>query len=158
MTEVTLDVETIPTVPEKTMVDQLSETCQTSCENTRITCRTCFSRHSTAISCTIVLMIMVGVVIGVVLSQKTVTLPCMGYTPDTLASSVSVGCLQYVWNVECSSPYTFSPTYSGWWNQSPQGGKMVAFNNGVCLSQCGVGSYSNILIYMQFCNIRYGQY
>ena len=88
-------------------------------------------------------------------AQQTKTYPCMQYTSTTLASSVSVECIQYMWDSLCASrPYSFPLSYNGWWRSSPSGAKMVS-----CISStaCGVGSYENIRLYMQVCNIRLNQ-
>jgi hypothetical protein len=69
-----------------------------------------------------------------------------------------VACLQYTWDIYCSAthPYLFSSDYNGWWRRNTQGGFMLQ-----CMlssvTDCGVGSYSNILIYMQYCNVNYGR-
>jgi hypothetical protein len=103
--------------------------------------------------------ITIGIIVIVLNNNKTPIYPCMSYSQESLASSVSVACLQYMWTQSCSvrSPYTFSTTYKGWWNQSPEGSMMVSCNGLKKGSNCGVGSYSNMVTYMQYCNINLNQ-
>ena len=91
------------------------------------------------------------VVVIVLNNNNTPTIPCLLYGPQTLANEVSIACLQYLWDFYCQvkRPYTFSSTYSGYWNRSPKGTSMVICNQNPV---CGIGSYGNILNYMQFCN------
>ena len=142
MTEHVVYLESLPTIPDRD--------CYADC---RTTIRQFWNRYQTWITITGIMMILSGIVLVVVLSQKTNSFPCMMYNPQTLASSVSVECLQYMWNVNCAtrSPYTFAAGYQGWWNRSPQGEDMVRCSSN---PQCGVGSYNNIITYMSFCNIN----
>ena len=99
-----------------------------------------------------IVSVLSGIVISVVLSNNNKpTIPCLLYSPQTLANEVSVACLQYLWNLYCGSrkPYTFPDSYSGYWHSSPRGTSMVSCSQNPV---CGIGSYGNILNYMQFCN------
>jgi hypothetical protein len=156
MTEVSIDVGQIPSIPDESFMESLDKNTTKCVENTCISCRHCYQQYGRLIILGVVLSILGVVVAVIVLSQKTNTLPCFGYDTNTPASSVSVKCLQYLWDTSCGTkaPYTFSPTYQGWWNQSPQGAILVNCHTN---SQCGVGSYGNIAIYMGLCNIMYGQ-
>lgn len=99
-----------------------------------------------------IVSVLSGIVVSVVLNNNnTPTIPCLLYSSQTLANEVSVACLQYLWNLYCTSkkPYTFSPSYSGYWNRSPKGTSVVSCSQTI---DCGIGSYGNIIVYMQFCN------
>jgi hypothetical protein len=121
------------------------------------TCRMC-DRHR-AIIIGFVLCLCVGsVAISVIVKSKnTIVNPCFTYTSDTLASDVTVECIQYLWNsYQCSTALQSSPTWR-WWLQSPQGKTMVkcdATHQGL---MCGAGSYGTISIYLQLCNPTFGQ-
>ena len=148
--EVTVDIMNIPTIPDESMKDRFIK-CTSPI--------TYFITHN--ISCVVfivVILIAVGAVISVILTSKQVILPCSKYSSDTFATEVTVECLQYIWNIDCpSKPFSFPSGYTGWWKQSPQGSIIVKCNNGLSGTQCGVGSYGNIMVYMQFCNAYYGQ-
>jgi hypothetical protein len=156
MAEVTIEVGKIPSIPDETCMSSLEKNVSKCMENTCISCRHCYQQYARLIILGIVLSIIGVVVTVIILSQKTTTFPCYGYSTDAPASTVSVSCLQYLWDTSCSTkaPYTFPPNYQGWWNQSPQGSALVKCNTN---SMCGVGSYGNIAIYTSLCNIRYGQ-
>ena len=93
----------------------------------------------------------IAVVLVVALNQKTVAFPCAQYAGTTLASDVSVECLQYLWDKSClTRPYSFPASYAGWWRSSPQGGTLVRYS----VTPCGVGSYDNMRTYIQLCNVN----
>jgi hypothetical protein len=156
MTEISIDVNQIPSIPDETCMSSLEKNVSSCIENICMSCRHCYQHYMRLIILSMVLVIIGIIVIVIVLSQKTNAFPCHEYDSSTLASSVSLSCLQYLWDTSCStrSPYTFPPNYQGWWNQSPQGSALVKCQSN---SVCGVGSYGNIAIYMSYCNIRYGQ-
>ena len=143
MSEVVIDINKLPTI------DTNTEQCMDRC-------RSFVRNYSTYIIFSIVVLIVVSAIVFALLNKKQTNLPCILYDLQALASSVSLECIQYIWNTECpSSPYTFPAGYSGWWRSSPQGGVMVRC--GISGGQCGVGSYNNIIVYMQFCNLFYNQ-
>lgn len=108
--------------------------------------------HSGCIILSIFIVVIVIVVIMVVLNQKTAVLPCALYSGTTLASDVSVECLQYLWDKLCPTrPYSFPSSYMGWWRSSPQGGTLVRCS----VTPCGVGSFDNMRTYVQLCNVGY---
>lgn len=148
--EVTVDIRNIPTIPDESCSDRY-----TKCVSPFTHC----IKHN--ISCVVfifIVLIATGAVLGVILTTKQVILPCSKYSTDTFAVDVSVQCLQYVWDAECpTKPFSFPNGYAGWWRQSPQGSVMVKCMNGLSGTQCGIGTYGNILVYMQFCNVYYGQ-
>jgi hypothetical protein len=142
MKEHVVYLESLPTIPD-----------QDCCADCKTTARQFWNVYQTWIILCAIVMIIGGIVITVIMTSKSYSYPCMVYTPETLASSVSVECLQYMWNVNCAtrSPYTFPADYQGWWNRSPQGGTTVRCSSN---PQCGVGSYNGIITYMSFCNIN----
>jgi hypothetical protein len=150
-----LDVSTIPTIQDKnswtTFVDEIEKTY----EGWESSCRSCWRHYQKWIILGIVVLVLGTAVVLVIVSQSAVpSYPCLAYDSNTLASSISVPCLQYIWNQACkSTPYTFKQGYTGWWNQSPEGAKMVRCHG---TAPCGAGTYGNILIYMQSCQINYG--
>ena len=150
-----LDVSAIPTIQDTnswtTFVDGIEKTY----EGCGITCRTWWRHYRNWIIFVIVLLVLGTAVVLVIVSQSDVpSYPCLAYDANTFASSVSADCLQYIWNQVCkTTPYTFPQGYTGWWNQSPQGARMVRCTG---TASCGAGSYGNILIYMQSCQINYG--
>ena len=145
-------MEDLPTIPDEgcvRLVERRCDACWLSCRS--------FYQHYKAwiIGCILILIVGLIVIIAVV-TQKTYNLPCIAYAPNTLASSVSVPCLQYVWDQNCATkaPYTFPATYDGWWIRSPQGSTMISCRTS---QSCGVGSYGNLVIYMGLCNLYYNQ-
>jgi len=143
-----ISIDKLPTIPDESMVDAAMRRLQ-SCAQ-----MTWFIYHAWLIVGLFITIVLTAAII-IAVTQKTVSYPCMQYTSMTLASSVSVECLQYLWNVMCTShPYVFPLSYDGWWRSSPRGATMVS-----CASStvCGVGSYENIRLYMQVCNIRLNQ-
>jgi len=105
--------------------------------------------------CLIIFMVFIiigSVAISIILTQKTYSYPCIVYSAEALASTITVDCIQYTWNVMCPNrPYTFPADYNGFWRRSPQGTTRV-----ICRSDpnaCGIGSYGNLIVYMQFCQI-----
>lgn len=107
------------------------------------------------IICTLVIFIIVGVILAITLTKTTPNYPCLMYSPQTLASSVSIVCLQYLWKTAgCEKKNPPIPNdYSGFYLNSPNGPNMVhcdMYNNG---NNCGVGSYLNIINNIQKCNL-----
>jgi len=129
------------------MIQTLDDNC--NC-NHRIS--SLWSTHKCCIIFFSIVAVLSSLVVVIVLNNNNKpTIPCIRYSSQTLANEVSVECLQYLWDFYCQlkRPYTFSPSYSGYWHSSPKG------TNKVSCSQtpiCGIGSYGNILVYMQFCN------
>lgn len=104
----------------------------------------------------VILIVILSILLSIVLAKKTTTSPCQSYDSNSLASTVTVECLQYLWNNVCPTQrYTFTVEDTGWWTQSPQGPLMVSCINHILSSNCGVGSYGNILVYLQYCRPDY---
>jgi hypothetical protein len=103
-------------------------------------------------------IILVGFAI-VVATPRTVAVPCFWFTIDTPASTISVACLQSLWDSYCpKQPYTFPAGYAGWWRSAPQGGMIRCAAVGEPrLPDCGVGTYQNVIVYMRLCNLMYGR-
>jgi len=142
-----LHIESLPTLSDTSI-----------CDSCRDSCSTYWIRHRSYIICSMITIILTAVVLTIVLIQpKTSNYPCLTYDQNSLASSVSISCLQYTWDSFCktSNPYTFPQGYTGWWRQSPQGTAMISCHSS--LLPCGVGSYGNIVIYMNLCQIGFNQ-
>ena len=155
VSEVHLDLSSLPTISDKNSWETFVDGVNDRYDTCGITYRACWRDHRYLILFGLFLLT-IGLVIGlaIVLQPAGTSYPCLRYDHDTLASSVSVECLQYTWSKSCSSPYTFPTGYTGWWNQSPAGTRMVPCSG---TSACGVGSYGNIIVYMGFCQIRLNQ-
>jgi hypothetical protein len=156
ITMISIDVSTLPTIHDKNSWDTFVDNIHQRVEVTQSACMSYWRRYSSWIvflSITTVLLIVVICV--VILSSKKFNYPCVTYDSNTKASDVSVECLQYTWNSFCAlHPYTFPQGYTGWWRQSPQGLTMVSCHG---TAPCGVGSYQNIITYMQSCRIEINQ-
>jgi hypothetical protein len=118
-------------------------------------CRFC-EMHRLVISALLACLCIGGIVVSAMLKNTSIG-PCYYYTSETLASDVSVECVQYLWKMaQCSTALESSPTWK-WWIQSPQGLTMVkcdAYHTG---TMCGAGNYNIIRSYIQICNARFGQ-
>jgi hypothetical protein len=152
-------IDTLPTIADQSCWPSLQERSEKACENCLFSTQQYCQRN---IKWIVASVFIIGIVVGVIvvlLNNKTPIFPCMAYSQQSLASSVSVECLQYMWTQSCSvrAPYTFPATYVGWWKQSPEGTTMVPCNGLKKGSACGVGSYSNMITYMQLCNINLNQ-
>jgi len=155
MVDITLNLSHLPTVPEKKAWDSMTESVDSYCTNFGITLQNCWREYRMwLISLIIICVVVIIILLIVLLKPPTPSYPCIAYQSNTLASDVSVACLQYVWNQNCGTGYTFPPAYNGWWRSSPQGITMVSCRQS---SECGIGSYNNIIIYMYQCNIRFNQ-
>lgn len=155
MPDIHIDISKLPIIKDKNSWTIFVDEVEHRCDDVGIWCRSYWRNYRKWIIFGLsVLVISIVIVLIAVTQSTTPSYPCISYDTNTLASSVSVSCLQYVWNHACaSSPYAFSQGYTGWWTQSPQGTTMVRCRG---TSPCGVGSYGNILIYMQSCQINYG--
>jgi len=162
MADISIDVSKLPTISDKNSWDTSYEIFVNRVEqiymDTRITLHSYWRDYRNWIIFGLTLLA-IGLIILLVtlLPSSTPLYPCRMYQTDTMASTVSVACLQYVWDANCHTkqPYLFPQSYTGWWRQSPQGGTMISCH--LSPSTCGVGSYGNILVYMQFCKITYNQ-
>lgn len=73
--------------------------------------------------------------------------PCAGYTDNSLASSVTLACLQKVWlDSGCTITGTSYPRdTNSWWSNSPNGTKPVDCDATHTGTQCGAGNYRTIV-------------
>lgn len=155
MTEIVLHPSMLPTIPDKNSWTVFVDEVDKKYSDWGITYHACWRNHRNWLIFGLTLFIAVLIVVLILLFQPTPpSFPCLAYQPNTLASSVSVACLQYLWNLNCRTPYAFPSGYTGWWIQSPQGTAMVSC---YYTQACGVGSYGNIAMYMQMCDVRYQQ-
>jgi len=140
--EITIDPTKLETVPDNTIYDDIKRWTNTNFKK---------------IIAFFFISIIISVILIVVL-QKNPEFPCMLYSPTTLASSVSVKCLQYVWTktgcVQKGSP-PISDNYNGFYLRSPQGPAYVRCDALHTGNNCGVGNYATIVTNFQLCNINY---
>ena len=73
--------------------------------------------------------------------------PCAGYTDNSLASSVTLACLQKIWlDSGCTTTGTSYPrNTNSWWSNSPNGTKPVDCDTTHKGTQCGAGNYRTIV-------------
>jgi hypothetical protein len=153
-----IDISKLPTISDKNSWDTFMNGVEQTYTNTRIYLHSYWRDYRNWIIFGLILLTIGTIILIVVLlPSSTLSYPCRMYDTVTLASTISVECLQYVWDSSCRNkqPYLFPQGYTGWWKQSPQGGTMVSCR--ISPSSCGVGSYGNIVVYMQFCQIKYNQ-
>lgn len=150
MSEIIINVSALPSVHD------------TSCCEID-TCKDRFDRiwrlyRGWFISILLIVVVCAIIIVVLVLNNNNKTYPCLTYADDAPASSVSIACLQYTWDAYCATtyPYSFPSEYNGWWRRATQGGFMVRCSSSGA-TDCGVGSYANIIIYMQYCNANYGR-
>lgn len=158
MTYSSIDVSKLPTIPDTNSWEIFVNGMEQTYMNGRISIHSYWRDYRNwIIFCITVLVIGMIILLTALLPSSTPAYPCRMYDTETLASTISTECLQYVWDGSCRTkqPYLFPQGYTGWWKQSPQGGTMVSCR--ISPSSCGVGSYGNIVVYMQFCQIKYNQ-
>ena len=158
MSELSIDVSKLPTISDTNSWEIFVNGMEQVYANSRISIHSYWRDYRNwIIFCITVLVIGMIILLITLLPSSTPAYPCRMYDTETLASTISTECLQYVWDGSChlKQSYLFPQGYTGWWKQSPQGGTMVSCR--ISPSACGVGSYGNILVYMQFCQIKYNQ-
>jgi hypothetical protein len=162
MTDISIDASKLPIISDKNSWDTSCEICMNRVKQTYtdagIILRSYWRDYRNWIIFGLTLLVIGMIILLVILlPSSTQAYPCRMYETETMASAISVDCLQYVWDANCRTkqPYLFPQSYTGWWRQSPQGGTMISCH--ISPSACGVGSYGNILVYMQFCKIKYNQ-
>ena len=158
MTELSIDVSKLPTISDTNSWDTFVNGAEQSYTDSKIVLRAWWRDYRNWIIFGLTVLA-VGMIILLVmlLPPTTPSYPCRMYDTETLASAISTSCLQYVWDSNCRTkqPYLFPQSYTGWWKQSPEGGRMISCH--MSPSACGVGSYGNVLVYMQYCKIKYNQ-
>jgi hypothetical protein len=176
MTEIIVPIDTLPTISDRSCWSMpcceqgsmyclsdnrssLQERFEKAYENGLFSAQQWLQRNVKWIAASVFLIAIVVGIIIVVINNKSPDFPCISYSEQSLASSVSIACVQYMWTANCATraPYTFPANYVGWWNRSPEGTTMVPCNGLKNGPACGVGSYSNMVTYMQFCNIHFNQ-
>lgn len=158
MPDIIIDVSKLPVISDTNSWDTFVNQVDKVYADTRITLHAYWRDYRNWIIFGLTVLVIGIIILSVsLIPSNTTAYPCRLYDTDTLASTISVDCLQYIWNSNCrlKQPYLFPQGYTGWWKQSPQGGTMVSCRSSP--SACGVGSYGNILVYMQFCQIMYNQ-
>jgi hypothetical protein len=115
----------------------------------------CFYRYKKLCSCLLVIIIITIIILSIILTKKqTNDNPCIYYTKNDYASSISLECLRYLWNKYHCNGY-ISDNYYGWWRRSPEGGQMVPCIYPKTQNLCGAGSYNTIIVYFNKCNLNY---
>lgn len=121
-----------------------------------IRCRFFYETHRKKILILSIICIIALIVSIIILSPKNNkdNNPCLKYSSNDLASSISIECFRYIWkNHGCAT--TIPDNYDGWWLRSPRGGQMVPCIYPNTGSLCGAGNYLVIVIYSRHCNINY---
>ena len=158
MTDISINVSKLPTISDTNSWNTFVNGVEQTYADTKISLHSYWRDYRNWIIFGLILLV-IGMIILLValLPSTTPAYPCRMYDAETLASTVSVECLQYVWDGNCRAkqPYLFPQSYTGWWKQSPEGGRMISCR--ISPSSCGVGSYGNIIVYMQFCQMKYNQ-
>ena len=129
----TINTLSIQTIPEESTAQWMDRKWDAWKERTASWWYTTWRNHSGCIILSVFVMVSVVVVVVVVLNQKTTVYPCALYGGTTLASDVSVECLQYLWDKSCPThSYSFPASYMGWWRSSPQGTALVHCSSSPC--------------------------
>jgi hypothetical protein len=115
MKEIIVPIESLPTIPESTCWETCSACLEKKYEDSAISIRSCYYYYRTWIIIAIVLLIILIIILILLFTSTPNSYPCLLYSPQTLASSVSTSCLQYTWNLSCNikQPYTFAAGYTG---------------------------------------------
>jgi hypothetical protein len=94
-------------------------------------------------------------VVSVIALHKNPEYPCLAYSPSTLASEVSVKCLQFLWTasgcIQKGMP-PISDSYNGYYLHSPAGANTVKCDGFHSGKNCGIGSYDAMRVAVQLCN------
>ncbi len=83
--------------------------------------------------------------------------PCISYTSEDYASSVSLECFRYLWaRQNCKEPVPDG--FRGWWLRSPNGGRMVPCYPPNTGERCGAGNYKSMCTYLFRCQLSFPGY
>ena len=145
---ISIEMDKLPTIPDKDLIDIIYD----KLEEYYNFIKQCIRIHTTKIIGCGVIVLLTGLIIAIVLSQKVTPFPCSQYSSNDLASSVSVACLSYLWKVCCTGTFD---TSNSWWSSSPQGSTSILCSSFSSSTSCGAGNYGAILMGMQFCNSQY---
>lgn len=166
MTDVIVDVAKLKDIPTKNMCDSINECigeyldgCFKSYKEYMSRCKIWVCMNIGPILCVIIMSSLICILTFLWIKSTTAgpSFPCSAYSNLSLANTISIQCLQYIWSLnKCALPSVFPPVgYQGWWNQSPQGSVSVKCDSVNSGTSCGAGSYQTIYTYMQFCNAYY---
>lgn len=103
----------------------------------------------------ILFILLIGIIILISVSNfESSDNPCIDYSIEDLASTISQTCFRYMWSKTCKSsiPENFD---GGWWLRSPKGGMMVPCRLENKGSNCGAGSFKVISTYLYKCELYY---
>lgn len=147
-TETKIDIDSLPNLPDSNIYDE----CIKKVKEEYAQLYRFLSNHSGTIICLMICCAIITTVVVTMTSKNTLTTPCIGYSDQTLASSVTIDCLKWLWTFnKCSQPFS-ALTANGWWLQSPQGLIVVKCDTKNSGNACGAGNYQEIVTYIQFCN------
>ncbi len=121
-------------------------------------CRFLYDSHKKKIiTLGVILIITIIIIIIVANSNPSSNNPCIDYSSEDYASSVSMKCFRYLWEKTCHQniPNDFD---GGWWRRSPSGGRMIPCIPPIKGNRCGAGSYKIMTTYLYICNLYYGGY
>ena len=125
MTELSIDVSKLPTISDTNSWEVFMNGVEKSYTDGKISLSSYWRDYRNWIIFGLTLLAIGGIILLVTLLPSTTPMyPCRMYDTETMASTISVACLQYVWDNNCrlKQPYLFPQGYTGWWNQSPEGG------------------------------------
>jgi predicted nucleic acid-binding Zn ribbon protein len=148
--EIILDTNNIRTIEDTSCLDKIDQIYNKFIRWVSNNCR--------IISCLIFVLIVIGVILSVILSQNSNIFPCSSYSDQTLASSVTIKCLQYLWEVSGCIKNGKPPipdNYNGFYLRSPAGLSYVRCDNIYYGNNCGVGNYRALVNSVQQCNLNF---
>ncbi len=154
--ETVININNIRSIDNQdTLCDELIN-CNLSLEN-KIRVEIFYQQHKTKMFASIFAVIIgLAILIAVQNNGNTEVNYCNGYTPDTLATEVSVKCLQQLWakNGCVIKSGSIPDSYSGFWLKSPEGGKLIMCGSSLKQTPyCGIGSFQNICSWIYQCKI-----
>ena len=118
MIELSVDISKLPTIPDTDSWETFVNGAKQKYIDISILLRAYWRDYQNwIILCMALLTITVFGVLIIIVRPDSPAYPCLMYQADTMASTVSVECLQYIWNGNCrlKTPYLFPQSYTGWW-------------------------------------------
>lgn len=141
-------IDSLPTLPDSNSYDE----CIKKVKDEYARLYRFLSHNAGAIICLLICCGIITTIIVIMTSKNTATTPCIDYSDQTLASSVTIDCLKWLWIFnKCVQPFS-AVTANGWWLRSPQGLIVVKCDSKNTGNACGAGNYQEIVTYIQFCN------
>lgn len=120
-----------------------------------IKCRFFYYRNRLLINLMMSILFIGCIISSIVISRSSgenPETPCLVYSPEDLASSISIQCFRYIWrNCHQSIPND----YKGWWLRSPKGLQMIPCISSLPEEKCGAGSFRTIATYSYLCKLDY---